>query len=421
MEEEKYLTVSALTRYIKYKFDTDPNLKTVFLKGEISNFKSHSTGHLYFSIKDETSKINAIMFSSSAKRIDFIPMDGTKVLIIGRISVYEATGNYQIYVDQMMEDGVGNLYIAFEKLKKKLESEGLFDDHHKKAIPKVPNRIGIVTAQTGAAVKDILSTIGRRYPVVETILFPCLVQGERAAEDIVRNIKLAEAYQIDTLIVGRGGGSIEDLWPFNEEIVARAIYDCSIPVISAVGHEIDYTIVDFVADLRAPTPTGAAEIAVPNLMDLKQMLDQRHIRLDGAIYQKINYTKLQLDSIQNSFVLKNPMLMFDRYKQKLDYLCEEIIKKMTFHLHQNQVRLEQIKHNYLLTHPKELYEKKKIALKTIVEKLVLLNPLDTLKRGYTLTLQKEHVITSAKKIKVNDTIQVRFSDGTIHATVVGKE
>ncbi len=241
MEQEKYLTVGAITKYLKYKFDTDQNLKQVFLKGEISNFKAHTSGHFYFSIKDETSKINAIMFNRDASKIKFIPQDGMKVLLTGRITVYEATGGYQVYVSDMIEDGVGNLYVAYEKLKKKLALEGLFEESHKKKIPSVPNRIGIITASTGAAIRDILSTIQRRFPACETILFPSLVQGEYAAADIVKNIELAEQYDLDVLILGRGGGSIEDMWPFNEEIVARAIYHCSIPTISAVGHEIDYT------------------------------------------------------------------------------------------------------------------------------------------------------------------------------------
>jgi len=253
-----YITVTQLTKYIKYKIDNDVNLDTVYLKGEISNFKAHTRGHFYFTIKDENTRINAVMFSSSASRIKFTPTDGMKVLVTGKISVYEATGGYQIYVNEMLEDGVGNLYIAFEQLKKKLESEGLFDPAKKKKIPKIPTTIGIITAPTGAAIKDILSTIKRRWPLAKTILFPSLVQGEDAASDIVRNINLSKNFELDVLIVGRGGGSIEDLWPFNEEIVARAIYELDTPVISAVGHEIDFTISDFVADLRAPTPTGVA-------------------------------------------------------------------------------------------------------------------------------------------------------------------
>src|SRR5574344_537999 len=309
--DNKYLTVGAITKYLKFKFDTDEHLKHVFIKGEISNFKAHSTGHFYFSIKDETSKINAIMFNTNAKNITFKPMDGTKVLISGRISVYEATGNYQIYVDEMLEDGVGNLYIAFEKLKKELSKEGLFDLEHKRKIPKIPNKIGVVTAPTGAAVKDIISTIKRRYPICEILLFPSLVQGELAATDIVKKINLANNYDIDVLIVGRGGGSIEDLWPFNEEIVARAIYNSRVPVISAVGHEIDYTIADFVADLRAPTPTGAAEMAVPNINDVNKYMKELEIRLNESINKSIKLKRLYLDSIKNSYVIKNPVLMYE--------------------------------------------------------------------------------------------------------------
>jgi exodeoxyribonuclease VII large subunit len=279
---DKYITVSQLTKYIKYKIDNDIHLNEVFLKGEISNFKAHSRGHFYFTLKDEGSRINAIMFASSTKNIKFIPQDGMKVLVTGKISVFEANGGYQIYVNDMLEDGVGNLYIAFEQLKKKLEAEGLFDVSKKKPIPKIPTRVGVVTAPTGAAIKDIISTIKRRWPLAEILLFPSLVQGEEAAADIVKQIKLSENYEIDTLIVGRGGGSIEDLWPFNEEIVARAIYECPTPIISAVGHEIDFTIADFVADLRAPTPTGAAELAVPAISDITNYLNQLNIRLNKS-------------------------------------------------------------------------------------------------------------------------------------------
>ena len=299
MATDKYLSVSALTKYLKYKFDSDEHLRMIYLKGEISNFKAHSTGHLYFSIKDENSKINAIMFNRSASNLKFTPVEGTKVLVAGRVSVYEATGSYQIYVEEMLEDGVGNLYVAFEQLKEKLTKEGLFDNKYKKSIPKIPSRIGIITAPTGAAIKDILSTIKRRFPICEAILFPSLVQGDNAAEDIVKNIKKADEYNLDVLIVGRGGGSIEDLWPFNEEIVARAIFDAKTPIISAVGHEIDFTISDFVADMRAPTPTGAAEMAVPNIIDLLKYIDQLKIRLNENVYKKINFQKIYLDTIKN--------------------------------------------------------------------------------------------------------------------------
>ena len=421
MDVNKYLTVGALTRYLKMKFDSDAHLRKVYLKGEISNFKAHSTGHYYFSLKDETSKINAIMFASSARKLNFVPADGMKVLLVGRISVYEATGNYQIYVEQMMEDGIGNLYVAFEKLKKQLASEGLFAPEHKKKIPKIPERVGIVTAATGAAIKDILSTIKRRYPICETILFPSLVQGDAAAEDIVRNIKLAQTYDLDVLIIGRGGGSIEDLWPFNEEIVARAIYECPIPTISAVGHEIDYTIADFVADLRAPTPTGAAEIAVPNMVDLQKLLAQFRIRLNEGIYKKVNYQRLYLESVQNSFVLKNPMMMFDGKKQTLDYLLERANQSVLKKVERMRTHMDHIKQNYLLLHPEELYKEEKLKLGTLMDKLELVNPMNVLKRGYTLTYLEDHTIGNAEDLSVGDQVKIKFHDGTILSTVTGKE
>ena len=279
----KYYSITALNKAIKNMFDSKPELNRVYIKGEISNFKHHTRGHFYFTLKDENSRIAAVMFASYASNINFEPEDGMKVLVSGRVTVYEATGGYQIYVDDMQLDGLGNLYLEYEKLKKKLETEGLFDVSYKKPIPKYPKRIGIITAPTGAAIRDILSTIKRRYPICETILFPALVQGTGAKESIVEQITRAQDFDLDVIICGRGGGSIEDLWAFNEEIVARAIFASKIPIISAVGHEIDFTIADFVADLRAPTPTGAAEMAVPNLVDLRTLIEQYKIRSNENI------------------------------------------------------------------------------------------------------------------------------------------
>ena len=414
---EKYLTVSAVTRYLKAKFDIDENLQTVYLKGEISNFKAHTSGHFYFSLKDENSKINAIMFRSNASKVIFKPADGMKVLVTGRISVYEAMGSYQIYVDEMLEDGVGNLYIAFEQLKKKLQAEGLFDKAHKKTIPRIPKRVGIVTASTGAAIRDIMTTIKRRFPICETILFPTLVQGENAKDDIVRNIKRAEDYDLDVLIVGRGGGSIEDLWPFNEEVVARAIYDCKIPVISAVGHEVDFTIADFVADLRAPTPTAAAELAVPNMSDLKKHIDQLSIRLNEAIYKKVNYLKLYLDSVKNSFVIKNPGVMFENKKQNLDLMNTKLNELMLGKVDKMKNELEKIKKSYVLTNPKLLYKDNVVCLKNIIDKLELLNPLNILSRGYSITYMNDKALKSVKEVKKDDILKVKLYDGMLEAKV----
>lgn len=417
MNNDKYLTITAITRYLKYKLDSDEHLKNVFLKGEISNFKAHSTGHLYFSLKDETSKINAIMFSVNAKKLKFHPQDGSKVLLVGRISVYEATGNYQIYVEDMIEDGVGNLYIAYEKLKAELAKEGLFDDSHKKKIPKIPSKVGIITAPTGAAIKDIISTIRRRFPLCETILFPSLVQGENAASDIVKNIKLADTYNLDVLIVGRGGGSIEDLWPFNEEIVARAIYEANVPIISAVGHEVDFTIADFVSDLRAPTPTGAAELAVPNQTDVLKHIEQLRIRANENIYKKINYQKLYLDSLKNSFVIKSPMIMYENKKQKLDMNLEKIKNLINNILEVRKSKFNLLKSNYLLNNPNEIYKHQQIRLENIIDKLNIINPLNTLKRGYTLTYSNDNIVKDIKDIKVGNVIKTRFTNGTVESTV----
>ena len=319
-----YISVGALTRYIKYKIDNDVNLQEVYIKGEISNFKKHSRGHFYFTIKDEESRINAIMFASQTSKVAFEPVDGTKVLVKGRISVFEQTGNYQIYVSEMQEDGVGNLYALYEKLKQDLKKEGLFDESHKKKIPLIPSRVGVVTAPTGAAIRDIISTINRRFPLCEVILFPSLVQGKEAKDDIVKKIKIADTYNLDTLIVGRGGGSIEDLWAFNEEIVARAIYECNTPVISAVGHEVDFTIADFVSDVRAATPTGAAEIAVPDKLELKKIIKQLEIRSSKNISNIINYNKTVLDKIKTSYILKNPMSIYEIKEQKLSNTIDKL-------------------------------------------------------------------------------------------------
>ncbi len=416
--DDKYLSVTALTRYIKHKIDCDSNLKTVYLRGEISNFKAHSSGHLYFSLKDETSIIKAIMFRNSALKLDFEPKEGMKVLLSGSISVYEAGGTYQIYVTEMQEDGIGNLYILFEKLKKKLTQEGLFDQQYKKKIPTYPKKVGIVTASTGAAIRDILSTIERRYPICETYLFPCLVQGENAPKDIVKQIKVADQYGLDVLIVGRGGGSFEDLNCFNDEEVARTIFEAQTPIISAVGHEIDYTIADFVADLRAPTPTGAAEMAVPNIVDLMNLVSQYKIRLNEAILKKTKYLSLVMDSIKNSFVIKSPNMMFENRRQTLDLKEERLKEILLKKMKDKKIELEHIKKNHLLNNPNILLEKPKINLKNMVDKLELLNPLSVLKRGYSITYLENEPLKSIKDIKKEDQIEIRVTDGHIKAKVM---
>ncbi|MBQ4583817.1 MAG: exodeoxyribonuclease VII large subunit [Bacilli bacterium] len=381
--DEKYLKISELNNYVKSLIDSDSFLNKVYLKGEISNFKNHTRGHLYFTLKDEESRLSAVMFASSATKLLFTPEDGMNVLVTGRISCYPAAGTYQIYVEKMEQDGVGNLYVLFEQLKEKLSKEGLFALEHKKQIPKYPQRIGVITAPTGAAIKDILSTIKRRYPLCETILFPALVQGKDAAPDIVKQIKKAQEFELDVLIVGRGGGSIEDLWAFNEEIVARAIYECTIPTISAVGHEIDYTISDFVADLRAPTPTGAAEMAVPTILEMDNALKYYQVRLNKSIKNLVNEKYIALRNIRNSYILKNPLSLYEIKDQKLDQLIDKV--------------------NVLY---KNIINKNDIKLNNLIRHIESLNPISTLKRGYAIVKKGQKIVTDASNLKINDKITI---------------
>ena len=414
---DKYLTVSQINKYIKYKFDTDSNLKIVYLKGEISNFKSHTTGHLYFTLKDESSRILAVMFKSSASKIDFTPVDGTNVLVIGRISTYETNGNYQIYIEEMVEDGVGNLYKEFEKLKKKLGDKGYFDEKYKKPIPKYPKRIGIITASTGAAIRDIFTTIDRRYRLAEVTLLPCLVQGTGAKEDIVRNLSMADNMNFDVIILGRGGGSIEDLWAFNEEIVADAIFNSKTPIISAVGHEIDFTISDFVSDLRAPTPTAAAELAVPNTLDIINTIKTLELRLTKEIKTKIDINKNRLDSVLKSYILKNPMNIYESKMQKLDNLIEKL---MIF----TQNKIELNKNNYeklqdkLTSSIKLTLDTKGYKFVSLLDKFETLSPIKTLARGYSITTYNDSIVTDIKNLKEDMIITTKLSSGEIKSKIM---
>lgn len=417
----KYITISDLNRYIKAKFDIDSNLNNVYLKGEISNFKHHTRGHFYFTLKDENSRLSAVMFNFNAFKVGFEPEDGMKVLVSGRISVYEATGSYQIYVNTMEMDGIGNLYLEFEKLKKKLASEGLFNKEYKKPIPKYPKTIGIITAPTGAAIRDILSTIKRRYPIAKTILFPALVQGEGAKESVTRQLKKAQEYDLDVIICGRGGGSIEDLWCFNEEMVARAIYESKIPVISAVGHEIDFTIADFVADLRAPTPTGAAEMAVPNITDLNNLFNQLKIRATKAIQNKIDGTENRLKTLTSKQILKNPLSIYEIKEQRLDNLLDRLQLFIANKLKEDNLRYHKIIDNKLLKEPTKILENKEYQFNILLKTVTILNPMKLLDSGYSIVKNKNEVITSVKLVNVDDVINIALKDGTIDAKVVSKE
>ena len=411
MENSNYITVTEINKYIKEIINEDLLLRKVYIKGEISNFKAHSRGHYYFTLKDENSRIAAVMFAFNNRNLKFTPYDGMKVLVSGKIDVYEASGSYQIYVEDMMEDGIGALYVAFEELKKKLSKEGLFDKDKKKKIRRVPKRVGIVTSPTGAAIKDILTTIKRRFPVCETILFPALVQGEEAAKDIAAKIKLANTYkdinQID----------------FNEEIVARAIYESELPVISAVGHEIDITISDYVADLRAPTPTAAGELAVPDINTIITYLDNATVRCYNSLKNIINDKTKKLDNIKNTYILSKPTSIYEVKEQKLDILIDNLNRAVSRVLENNKIKLYTIKNSYILNNPDILYKYSSQKLEHIISKLNVLNPLNTLSRGYTMTKKDGKIISSIKNVKRDDIIDIEFKDGRVTGkiTKVGEE
>ncbi|MCQ2738249.1 MAG: exodeoxyribonuclease VII large subunit [archaeon] len=414
----QYVTVSRVNQYIKRKLTKDKDLRNIFVKGEISNFKVYPSGHCYFTLKDERSQISGVMFRNFAKSLKFKPKDGMKVLIEGEINVYDVRGTYNLLAHKISQDGLGDLYVAFEQLKKKLRNEGLFDDSYKKPIPKFPKRIGVVTAPTGAAIKDIITTIKRRWPLCEVILFPSLVQGELAAPNIVRQIKNSEKYELDTLIVGRGGGSIEDLWAFNEEIVARAIFECNVPVISAVGHEVDYTISDFVADLRAPTPTAAAELAVPKFSEIQNNLNDLDRRSNQAIKLKLSQYNLRFKNIINKNIFKNPDLIYRNEQLKLD----ELVLKLNFEsknlVSTNKNKLSEIKNSFIFKNPKMIMDKKSNQLLNNINKLEVLNPLNTVKRGYTLAKVDGKVVSSSKTLKKGDKLEVEFKDGSVNTEVI---
>ncbi len=421
MEEKRYLSVTALTKYIKYKFDNDAHLKNVLLKGEISNFKRHSRGHFYFTLKDDKAQISAIMFASSSNKVKFTPVDGMSILVEGYISVYEASGNYQIYVNKMSEDGLGNLYLAYEQLKKKLSSEGLFDASHKIKIPRFPKTIAVLTSPTGAAVQDVINIINRRFPISNIIVYPTLVQGEYAKDDIVKQLnKVNNDKLCDVIILGRGGGSIEDLWPFNEEDVAHAIYDSKIPIISSVGHETDTTISDYVADLRAPTPSGGAELAVPDQLDLFNYLDrinnQNRLSLSRIMNSKID----QLKSVESSIIFRDPLRMTEGKSRKLDHLSDKLeLLNPINRLRQSQedlIKTTKRLNDYYL----RILNGKSSSYNLKINKLELLNPLSIMKKGYSVVKKEGKVLKSIKEVKVNENIDIHVNDGVISATITSK-
>lgn len=391
------ITVSELNKYIKSKVDEDEYLNNVYIKGEISNFKHHYTGHMYFTLKDENSLIKCIMFKSYTSNLNFVPKDGMKVRILGTVSVFERDGVYQIYCKAMQEDGLGDLYTKYNELKNKLESEGLFDNIHKRKIPYMPRIIGVLTSQTGAVIRDIINVSTRRNPNVYIRLLPVPVQGEGASEKIAKAIKLANENKIaDVLILARGGGSLEDLWPFNEEIVARAIYESEIPVISSVGHETDFTIADFVADLRAPTPSAAAELAVPEIDEIYEKIWEYQKRYKIDLKKKIELMKLRYEKCIKSKAFSNPLQKINERYIKIDIINQKLYLNIS----------------------QKLNKSKNDAI-SLITKLDTLSPLKTLTRGYCIaTTNNGKVINSAKNIEQNDTINLIFKDGEKNARIL---
>ncbi len=361
------------------------------------------------------------MFNAKASRLKFEPKDGDSVLIIGKVSVYEANGNYQLYVDSMDLDGAGDLFKKFLELKKELEKEGLFDSNHKKIIPKFPKKIGVVTASTGAAIRDIIITIKRRYPIAEIYIFPSLVQGNEAKFDITKKIEIANTHPLDVLIVGRGGGSIEDLWAFNEKEVAYAIYNSNIPIISAVGHEIDFTISDFVADLRAATPTAAAELCTPNIEDLNIYIDAQIDKASNIMENFIIDYRKKLKQLSSSYILKNPLNIYEVKKSIIINSIKRINLLIDIKLKDKNSELNILKNNYILKNPIKLYSNYKNSLDNMIDKLILLDPLNALKRGYSILKKDDTCIDSIKFVNKDDKINISLVDGNIKANILEVE
>ena len=391
------ISVTQLNLYVKEKFQEDEFLANVLVKGEISNFKHHYTGHMYFTLKDETSLIKCVMFKTYTSNLDFVPKDGMKVMVLGTVSVFERDGVYQIYAKAMQQEGVGDLHAKYEKLKAKLEQEGLFDASHKKPIPFMPKVIGVLTSNTGAVIRDIINVSTRRNPNVYIRLYPVPVQGQGAAEKIAKAIEVMNKNKLaDVLIIARGGGSLEDLWPFNEEIVARAIYNSELPVISAVGHETDFTIADFVSDLRAPTPSAAAELAVPSIEDVKKKIETNKNRLQNGLKRKMEFAKLRFEKCMKSSVYTNPLQKINENYMLIDKYTKLLENSMNLKI-----------------------KEKKTYMVEWISRLDALSPLKTLTRGYVMaTNEQGKIIKSVKEVNSEDKVSLRFTDGEKKAQIL---
>lgn len=442
--EQRILTIKELNRYIRMKMDSDNLLSDVWIRGEISNFTHHSSGHMYFTLKDEGSRIKSIMFASHNQRLPFIPKEGTRVIARGNVTVYERDGQYQFYATHMQPDGIGSLYLAYEQLKGKLEAEGLFAPERKRALPRFPRSIGVITSPTGAAVRDILTTLARRYPQASVVLHPVLVQGKGAALSIVKAIRTMNRMgEADVLIVGRGGGSLEELWAFNEEPVARAIHESAIPVISAVGHETDFTIADFVADLRAATPTAAAELAVPHTAELKAQLRQREQVLQQGLQHRLAQARERLRRLTQSPALKQPQRALLQHAERLDTLQSRLQARMASRRELTAAKHDRLHQRLMRYHPQEnlLYarrrqsEAERLLRQTMaallkeksqqlgygIRQLDALSPLKVMARGYSLVYdeQGKRLIKSLDEVEPGDMIKVKVTDGELDCQVWG--
>ena len=393
-------SIYEINNYIKGLIEEEAQLQEIYAVGEISNFKKHSSGHFYLTLKDDKSEIRAVMFRSYAQRVRFKPQDGMRVIVSGRIGVYSQAGSYQLYIESMQPDGIGSLHLAFEQLKAKMNEEGLFGDAHKKPIPKYPNTVGVITSPTGAAVKDIIKVATRRYPCAKIVVFPSLVQGTEAPGELIKGIEYFNIMNsVDVIIIGRGGGSMEDLWAFNDEGLARAIFRSHIPVISAVGHEIDFTICDFVSDVRAATPSHAAELATPNIEEIAYRLNEFSQRALDSIINTVEAYRVRLDDLASSRVLVKPLTLLDIPNLKLAGATDKLYKAFQDRIKQDREKFIQLN-----------------------AKLLALNPMSVLNRGYGAICDSENrVISTVNSVEINDNINIMLSDGRISATVTKKE
>ncbi|WP_291652451.1 exodeoxyribonuclease VII large subunit [Clostridium sp.] len=396
----KTLTVSELNNYIKKTLDNDFILNNLLVKGEISNLKYHSSGHIYFSLKDSISKINCVMFKSNSADLDFKLIEGMEVIANARCSIYPGTGLLQLYIEKLQKEGIGELHIKFEKLKKKLQDEGYFDEQYKQEIPKMPKRIGVVTSETGAVIRDIINVSRRRSSLIDIVLYPALVQGEGAYKTVIEGIKyFNETKSVDVIIIGRGGGSIEELWNFNEEALAKEIFKSKLPIISAVGHEVDFTISDFVSDYRASTPSQAAEIAVPLESDIINGIDIYNKRINEIVFNKFNYEKEKLSNYKKILSLNSPEIILSNSYLELDRI-EDRIKKLVF----NKI------------------EKEKLKIKSLNDILEAHNPINVLKKGYTIIEDNEkNIISSKEEIKKIDEFNIIFKDGKVKGKIISRD